>query len=146
MQLTGSVEIKASRDRVWDFVSDPQQVGLCGPGVQSIEAIDATHFTVKVRLNLGFFTTGLTSNVEILASEAPDLVVIRAGGQAQGTAVDAIVDLRLSGPAAGPTTVAFSADVTISGAFAGVATRFLESGADKQLGQPLDCIRAKLEV
>jgi uncharacterized protein len=146
MQLTGSVEIKAPRDRVWAFVSDPRQVGSCGPGMQSIEAIDATHFTAKANLKLGFFTTGLTVNLEILESEAPDRVVIRAAGQTQGTAVDATTTVRLSGPAAGPTTVAFAADVAISGSFAGVATRFLESGGEQQLGQPLDCIRAKLEV
>ena len=146
MQLTGKVEIDAPRDRVWAFVSDPRQVGWCGPGVQSIEAIDANHFTAKASLKLGFFTTGLTVNLELLDAEALERVVIRAGGQAQGTAVDATADIRLSGPAAGPTTVAFAADVAISGAFAGVATRFLESGGDQQLGQPLDCIRAKLEA
>ena len=146
MQLTGSVEIKAPRDRVWAFVSDPRQVGWCGPGVQSIEAIDATHFTAKANLKLGFFTTGLTVNLELLDAEALERVVIRAGGQAQGTAVDATAEIRLSGPAAGPTTLAFAADVAISGSFAGVATRFLESAREEQIGQPLDCIRAKLEA
>ena len=146
MQLTGSVEIKAPRDRVWAFVSDPRQVGWCGPGVQSIEAIDVTHFTARANLKLGFFTTGLTVNLEILDSEPLERVVIRAAGQAQGTAVDSRTTLRLSGPAAGPTTVAFTAEVAVSGSFAGVATRFLESGGSEQLGQPLECIRAKLEV
>jgi carbon monoxide dehydrogenase subunit G len=146
MQLTGSVEIDAPRNRVWAFVSDPRQVGWCGPGVQSIDAIDATHFTAKASLKLGFFTTGLTVNLEVLDTEALDRVVIRATGQAQGTAVDATTELRLTGPAAGPTTVAFSADVAISGSFAGVATRFLESAREEQIGVPLECIRAKLEA
>lgn len=146
MQFSESLEINAPRDRVWAFVSDPRQVGWCGPGVQSIEAIDATNFTAKARLNLGFFTTGLTVNLEVLDAEAPDRVVIRAGGQAQGTVVDATVELRLSGPAAGPTTLDFSADLAISGSFASVATRFLETNAEGQIGQPLDCIRAKLEA
>ena len=146
MQLDGTVEIKAPRDRVWAFVSDPRQVGWCGPGVQSIEAVDATHFTAKASLKLGFFTTGLTVHLETLDTEPLERVVIRAVGQAQGTAVDATTTLRLTGPAAGPTTVTFSAEVAISGSFAGVATRFLESGGEHQLGQPLDCIRAKLEV
>ena len=146
MELTGSVKINAPRDRVWAFVSDPRQVGWCGPGVQSIEAIDATHFTAKARLNLGFFVTGLTVNLAMIESEAPDRVVIRAGGQAQGTIVDATTEIRLSGPAAGPTTLDFSAEIAVSGSFAGVATRFLETSAQGQIGQPLDCIRAKLEV
>jgi carbon monoxide dehydrogenase subunit G len=146
MQLTGNVEIKAPRERVWAFVSDPRQVGWCGPGVQSIEALDATHFTAKANLKLGFFTTGLTVDLEVLDTQPLERVVIRATGHAQGTAVDATTTLNLTGPAAGPTTVAFEADVSISGSFAGVATRFLESGGEEQLGQPLDCIRAKLEV
>ena len=34
MHFEGSVPIKASREKVWAFVIDPEQVGQCGPGVE----------------------------------------------------------------------------------------------------------------
>ena len=37
MKFEGTVEIKAPREKVWAFLIDPDQVGSCGPGVQSIE-------------------------------------------------------------------------------------------------------------
>ena len=44
MHFEGTVQINAPRDRVWAFVIDPNQVGQCGPGVETIDVIDATHF------------------------------------------------------------------------------------------------------
>ncbi|HYN69360.1 MAG TPA: carbon monoxide dehydrogenase subunit G [Candidatus Eisenbacteria bacterium] len=146
MQFSGSVDINAPRDRVWAFVSDLREVGSCGPGVESIDAVDATHFTAHAKVSLGFIVAGIIVNLEVLEADPPDRVVFRASGQAQGTAVDATGELRLSGPAGGPTTLDWSASVAISGAFAGAGSRLIETSADRQIGQAFDCIRAKLEA
>ena len=55
MRFEGTVPIRASRERVWAFVIDPQQVGQCGPGVEKIEVVDASHFdaTAEMRLSDG---------------------------------------------------------------------------------------------
>ena len=50
MRFEGTVDDQAApRDRVWAFVIDPNQVGQCGPGVESIEVIDDTHFKARRR-------------------------------------------------------------------------------------------------
>ena len=49
MRFEGSVPINASREKVWAFVIDPEQVGQCGPGVEKIDVIDATHFKATRR-------------------------------------------------------------------------------------------------
>ncbi len=56
MQFQGTVEIAAPRDRVWAFLMDPDQVGACGPGVESIEVIDADHFKAKAKVGVGFIS------------------------------------------------------------------------------------------
>ena len=53
MRLEGSVPINASREKVWAFVIDPEQVGQCGPGVEKIEVIDATHFKAVAKVGIG---------------------------------------------------------------------------------------------
>ena len=50
MQFQGTVQIEAPRDKVWAFLLDPNQVGSCGPGVESIEVIDEDHFRAKAKV------------------------------------------------------------------------------------------------
>jgi len=40
MLLKGDVAIRAPRKRVWDFLTDPNHIGQCVPGVEKIEIIE----------------------------------------------------------------------------------------------------------
>jgi carbon monoxide dehydrogenase subunit G len=144
MQFKGTVEIDAPRDRVWAFLIDPDQVGSCGPGVESIEVIDADHFKAKAKVGVGFISARFVVDMTIAERHEPDLAIIKAHGQAPGSAVDATASMALSGAAEGPTTMDWSADVVISGTLASVGARMIEGTANKMIGQTFDCIRAKL--
>jgi carbon monoxide dehydrogenase subunit G len=146
MQFSGSTEINAPREKVWAFVIDPQQVGWCGPGVESIEAVDATHFRARAKVGIGVISARFAVNLELVDSQEPDRAVIKASGQAPGSAVEATGEMRLAGPEAGPTTMDWSADVAIMGTMAGVGTRLIEGTANKLITQAFDCMRAKLEA
>jgi uncharacterized protein len=145
MHFEGTVEIAAPRDRVWSFVMDPNQVGQCGPGVESIEVVDDTHFKATAKVGIGFISARFVVNMEFVDVSAPDAATIKAHGQAPGSAVDATAQMRLSDGAAGGTTMDWSADVTISGTLASVGARMIEGTADKMIGQTFDCMKSKLE-
>jgi carbon monoxide dehydrogenase subunit G len=146
MQFKGTVQIAAPRDRVWAFLMDPDKVGSCGPGVESIEVLDADHFKAKAKVGVGFIAARFTVDMSIAQREEPDRAQIKAHGQAPGSAVDATADMGLSGPPDGPTTMDWSADVAIAGTLASVGARMIEGTANKMIGQTFDCIRAKLEA
>lgn len=146
MQFQGTVQIDAPRDRVWAFLIDPNQVGGCGPGVESIEVVDDDHFKVRAKVGVGFISARFSVDMTVAERNEPDLAVLKAHGQAPGSAVDATASMALSGPADGPTTMDWSADVTISGTLASVGARMIEGTANKMIGQTFDCIRAKLET
>ena len=146
MHFEGSVEIAAPRDRVWAFVIDPDQVGPCGPGVESIEVVDPTHFKATAKVGIGFIRARFVVNMEFAELKPPERALIKAHGQAPGSAVDATGSMTLSGPADGPTTMDWSADVDISGSLASVGARLMEGTANKIVGQTFDCIKAKLEA
>lgn len=145
MEFSGTTEIDAPRDRVWAFVVDPQQVGWCGPGVESIDVVDATHFRARARVGIGAIAARFAVNLELVAAIEADLAIIRASGQAPGNVVDATGQMRLEGPPEGPTTMVWQADVTISGTIARVGARLIEGTANTMIRQTFDCIRAKLE-
>jgi len=145
MEFSGVVEIPAPRERVFAFVTDPNRVGACGPGVESIELIDETHFRAKAKVGVGFISARFVVDLEIAEQQAPDMAVIKAHGQAPGSAVDGVGRMNLvDGPEMGTTTMNWSAEVNISGTIASVGARLVEGTANKMIGQTFDCIRAKI--
>ena len=146
MQFSGTVDINAPRDRVWAFLLDPNQVGPCGPGVESVEVIDEDHFKAKAKVGIGFISAKFVVEMTVAEKNVPDLAILKAHGQAPGSAVDATANMALSGPAEGPTKMDWSADVLIAGTLASVGARLIEGTANKMIGQTFDCIRTKLEA
>ena len=146
MKFSGTVEINAPRDRVWAFVIDPNQVGQCGPGVESIEPVDATHFKATAKVGIGFISARFVAQLEMADLEAPERAVIKAHGQAPGSAVDATAQMTLSGNPEGPTRMDWSADVALSGSMASLGSRLIEGTANKMIGQTFTCMKSKLEA
>jgi carbon monoxide dehydrogenase subunit G len=146
MHFEGSVEIAAPRDRVWAYVTDPDQVGRCGPGVEKIEVVDETHFKATAKVGVGFISARFNVDMEFAELNAPNDAVIKAHGQAPGSAVDANATMRLSDGAAGGTVMDWAADVNISGTLASVGGRMIEGTANKMIGQTFDCMKKALEA
>ena len=145
MHFEGSVDIAAPRDRVWAFVTDPNQVGQCGPGVESIEVIDDTHFKATAKVGIGFISARFVVNMEFAELTAPDAATIKAHGQAPGSAVDATPRCACPTATDGGTTMDWKADVNIAGTLASVGARLIEGTANKMIGQTFDCMKSKLE-
>jgi carbon monoxide dehydrogenase subunit G len=146
MKFAGTVDIAAPRDKVWAFVVDPNQVGQCGPGVESIEVIDETHFKATAKVGIGFISARFVVDMEMAELTPPDQAVINAHGQAPGSAVDATARMTLSDGAGGGTRMDWSADVAIAGNLASIGSRLIEGTADKMIGQTFECMKSKLEA
>ena len=147
MHFEGTVEIAAPRDKVWAFVIDPTQVGQCGPGVESVEAIDDTHFKAKAKVGIGFISARFVSDGEMIIIAAPEHAEVKVHGQAPGSAADAVATIKLSqGAEAGSTRMDWSAEVNISGTLASVGARLIEGTANKLIAQTFVCMKTKLEA
>jgi uncharacterized protein len=145
MKFEGTVEIQAPRDRVWAFLMDPNEVGPCGPGVESVEVVDESHFKAKAKVGIGFISARFNIDMEIAERDEPNRAVIKAHGQAPGSAVDATATMALADGEAGATKMDWTADVLIGGTIASVGARLIEGTANKMIGQTFTCIRTKLE-
>jgi uncharacterized protein len=146
MKLEGRNEINAPRAKVWEFVTDPDQVASCAPGVQSIENLGGGRFKAHAKVGAGFFSAKVVVDVEFTEIHELDDATVHARGQAAGSAVDATAKMVLTDGADGSTVVEWTADVTISGMIASVGTGAIGGTATKAIGQVFDCIKAKLEA
>ncbi len=146
MHFAGQVAIDASRDRVWAFLIDPNEVGSCGPGVESVDVVDPTHFRARAKVGVGFISARFVVDLQIAEQDPPTRAVIKAHGQAPGSAVDATAAMTLSDGDDGATVMDWTADVTIAGTIASVGARLIEGTANKMIGQTFDCVRSRLET
>ena len=146
MDFSGTLEVAAPRERVWAFIVDPQQVGWCGPGVEAIDQLDPAHYQARAKVGIGVISARFTVDLELAEAEPQDRAVISASGHAPGSAVDATGEMRLSGPAEGPTTMDWHATVDVSGTIASVGARLIEGTGSRLIEQAFDCIKVRLEA
>ena len=129
LEFSGTPEITASREKVWERLMDPNFVAASGPGVESVEAVDPTHFKVVSGLGVGAVKVRFKLDVELSDVLPPERLRMTARGLAPGSAVDVVSNVRLEDAGNGRTRLNWAATSTISGTVASVGARLLEGTA-----------------
>jgi uncharacterized protein len=146
MQLEGTVTINASRERVWEFLTDPHAVSQCAPGVQSLEIIEPDKkFRANVSVGLGTVKAKFTMDVEWLELDAPNRARMKGHGTAPGSAVDLLSEMVLVENSSGGTELNWTADVTVLGTIASLAARLMGSVTQKLTTSFFACVKQKIE-
>ena len=147
MQLKGDVTIKAPRKRVWDFMTDPEQIGQCAPGVEKIEVIEPMKkYRGTVSVGFGSVKARFSGDVEILELDEPNRARLKAHGSSTGSVADAISEMSLSDGSDGSTLVHWTADVNVAGQLASLAARLMVPVSQKLAAQFYEEVRKRIET
>lgn len=147
MKLAGDVTIKAPRKKVWDFMTDPNQIGQCVPGVEKIEMIEPLKkYRGIVSVGFGAVKARFSGDVDVLELEEPNFARLKAHGTASGSAADAISEMKLSDGPDGSTIVNWTADVVVGGQLASLASRLMVPVSQKLAGVFYEAVRKKIET
>lgn len=147
MLLKGDVTIKAPRKKVWDFMTDPNQIGQCVPGVEKIETIEEMKkYHGVVSVGLGSVKARFSGNVDILELDEPNRAKLKAHGTATGSAADAVSEMKLSENEDGSTLVQWTADINVSGQLASLVSRLMVPVSQKLAGLFYDEVRKRIET
>lgn len=147
MRLEGSVTIKATRDKVWQFLTDPHQVSSCAPGVEKVEVlVPPTRFRATASVGFGSVKARFTGEGEFAEMEAPNRALIKGHGDAPGSAVDVTSEMILTDNGDGTTTMAWTAEVMVMGTLASLASRMMGTVAQKLTGEFFNCAKRKIEA
>jgi uncharacterized protein len=146
MQLKGDVTIKAPRKKVWDFLTDPNQIGQCVPGVEKIETIEPLKkYRGVVSVGLGSVKARFNGDVDILELDEPNRAKLKAHGTATGSAADAISEMTMSDGPDGSTIVNWTADVSVSGQLASLVSRLMVPVSQKLAGVFYQEVKKRIE-
>jgi uncharacterized protein len=147
MLLKGDVMIRAPRKKVWDFLTDPNQIGQCAPGVEKIEELEPMKlYRGVVSVGLGGVKARFNGDVDVVELEEPNRAKLRAHGTATGSAADAVSEMTLSDGPDGATLVHWTADVNVSGQLASLAARLMMPVSQKLAAQFYDEVRRRIEA
>ena len=147
MEFDGTVNIKASREKVWAFLIDPEAVSECAPGVNNLEIlVPGKKFRAIVVVGVGSVRSSFAMDVEFLELDAPKRAKLKAHGKAPGSATDVISEMVLVESPDGSTELQWSTEVQIMGTIASLAARFAPSITKKLSREFFDCVRQKLEA
>jgi carbon monoxide dehydrogenase subunit G len=147
MHLTGSVTIRAPREKVYAFLTDPHQVSTCAPGVESIEIIEPNKkFRAKAGIGFGAVKATFVGDAEWVELDPPNRAKVKAHGRGSGSAADVSSEMTLSEVGTGSTVVAWTADIAVLGQLASLAARMMGPVSQKLTAQFFECARKKIET
>lgn len=130
LEFSGSPAIAAPRERVWQRLMDPHFVAQSAPGIESVEAMDPTHFKVISGFGVGSIRVRFTMDVELFDIDAGKSAKMRVRGKAPGSAIDVVSTMRID-DASGGSQLDWSATSEVSGTVASMGTRLMQGTARK---------------
>ena len=147
MNFEGTVNIEASREEVWKFLTDPHQVGSCAPGLESLEIVTPDEeFLAVASMGLGSIKVKFTATVKWLEMDNLERAKLQVQAKAPGSSVEATSEMFLSDGDNGSTDLRWTADISIMGKIASLASRLMGSVTNKMTGEFFKCMKAKIEA
>lgn len=148
MKIEGDFEVEAPRAEVWDKIRDPQIMGACIPGCESVEQVDDTSYRAQVSVKVGPIKARFNLLVEVLEEQLEHTILSRTSGE-EGTRASVVNSdnvVRLADTDSGGTRVDYSADVSVTGRLGKFGLGIFRKKADQLAGQFVANFREKLGV
>jgi len=147
MNVKGSTTIAAPQEKVFTYLTNPEFVSQCAPGLESIEVVEeGKKFKGIVSVGLGNLKVRFSGDMEFTEISAPDRATLKAHGAAPGSAVDATAKWVLSDAGDGVTQLDWSADINVLGTIAALASRMMGSVTQKLTGEFFACAKKQIET
>lgn len=146
MHFDGTVTINASRQKVWEYLTNPDSVSECAPGLKSVEVIEPDKkFRAVAGVGFGSVKVAFEVDVEWVELDPPNHARMKAHGKAPGSGVDITSVMNLSNGSEDATELQWSADIVVVGTIASLASRLMSSMTRKLTGEFFSCVKGKIE-
>lgn len=147
MHFEGTVAILAPREKVWNFLTNAEFVAQCAPGVKAMEVIVPNEkYAAVTSVGFGSAVVVFKTFVEFQDLREPEFAKVRAHGDAPSSAVDAVSEMFLSNGSDSTTELRWTADITVVGKIASLASRVMGSVTQKLTAKFFECVKRQIEA
>jgi carbon monoxide dehydrogenase subunit G len=144
MHFESKAIVKAPTDRLWNFISHPESIASCLPGVDEFKVLESKRVEAKAKIGIGLVKGTFKINSRI-AEEDPvnHRAKLLVDGSGAASVFRAEIQVTCS-PHPEGTELSWIADATVSGPLGSVAKGLLDSASQKIISQTLDCVAQKV--
>jgi uncharacterized protein len=144
IRFSGEFAVPRHPEEVYDFLTDPAKFAPLLPEFQSLDAQDATHFTVKVNVGVSHIKGTAAVKMELAQAERPKHAQYKGQGSVAGGNVSLAALFDLSAVDGG-TKVAWQGEAQIFGRLTSMAGGLLEPLGRKNAQKLIDGLQAALK-
>jgi hypothetical protein len=142
MELTGDHTFAAPRERVWEFLLDPEVLRQCLPGCEKLVAIGPDEYEATMKIGVAAIRGTYEGRVKISDKDAPTRyrMLVEGKGPAGQVSGEGTLELIVDGER---TRVHYHGVATVRGTLARVGARVIQPAAKMVVGQFFSCLESK---
>ena len=145
MNFEGTYEVKAPRDKVWEFIIDPNKIGKCLPDLKHLEVEGQDKFKAIVRVGIGFMKGDFIFQLAIVEKTPPSHARLTGTGSGSGSKVDLDTSIDLI-EIDGGTKLVYKTDLKIGGVMSGLGQRVIGGTTEKTVNDVFAYVKKQLET
>lgn len=131
MRISGTADLLAPPERVFEALNDPAVLAATIPGCEGLQQVSDDTYAMTVTAGVASIKGTYEGRVVLADQQPPSSFTLRASGSGAPGSVDATVGVRLAAHDGG-TRVEYDADAVVGGMVGGVGQRML-SGVSKRM-------------
>ena len=141
MDLSGDHTFAAPRERVWQFLLDPETLRHCLPGCERLDEIGPDEYTATMKIGVAMIRGTYQGRVKITDKQEPERyrMLVEGKGAAGQISGEGLLELFDEG---GQTRVHYSGSANVRGTLARVGARVMQPAANLIVGQFFNCLAA----
>ncbi len=144
MHFESKAIVKASVDKLWNFISTPDSIAQCLPGVVEYKVLEDKRIEAKAKIGIGFIKGTFKIHSRVTEEDPVNhhaKLLVDGSGVTSAFKADILLNCN---PHPEGTELSWVADATISGPLGSVAKGLLEGAAQKIVSQTLECVTQKV--
>ena len=145
MKLSGTQTFPAPRQKVWEFLIDPQRLAKCMPGCEKLEPVGENEYSGVINVGLAAVKGMYNGKVKLDELQPPTHYKMTLDGKGkQGFIKGAgTIDLEEQN---GQTLLKYTGDIQIGGLLASVGQRMIDGAAKMTIGQFFTAMEAEIKA
>jgi hypothetical protein len=145
MKIEGTYQLQASRERIYQLLTDPDVLQRCIPGCERLEKTAENTFAVTLRAGVGSIKGIFNGTVKLEDMRPPEHYRIVVEGKGLPGFVKGTGDLDLQDEGEN-TTIKYTGDMQVGGTIAGVGQRMIQATAKMMAAQFFTALEAEAKT
>jgi len=133
LHLTGSTNINAKRERVFQLLTDPNFIATTLPDAVEVAVLDRESLEAKLKVRVALISSSVKVLLRVADRAPPASARLLAEGSGSGSTLKISSTFSLEGD--GTTKMSWVADAEISGLMAGLGSIVLRGFAEKKVSE-----------